>query len=136
MLKRDSLTAQMQQLSQVLAKVKRLIIEDHEEEAKELVFSVLQEYYQLSYKYILSSSEEDFIEKIRDKNMKSEEINMLAYFLDEYAGLQEELADQLNLYSKYLLLVSMLDEEYQFVSIDHISRKTVLQEQLARIKQN
>jgi len=130
MLKRDSLTAQMQQLSQVLAKVKRLIIEDAEDEAKKVTLDIFQDYYQLSDEDLLTTTDNEFIEKIRNKNLQSEELNMLAYFIDEYAGVQEELADQLHLYKRYLLLISMLEDEYQFISIDHIARRKILKDQV------
>jgi hypothetical protein len=130
MLKRDSLVAQMQQLSQVLAKVKRLIIEDAEEEAKKISFAIFRDYYQLSNDDLLTLPQEEFLKKIRNKNLKPEELNMLSYFIDEYAGLQEEFTLQLHLYKKYLLLVNLLENEYHFVSLDHISRRTILQEQL------
>ena|SRR5690606_35748923 len=136
MLKRDSLTAQMQQLSQVLAKVKRLIIEDAEDEARSVTFAVFLDYYQLDDKDLLVLTEDQFIEKIRNKKLQPEEVNMLAYFLDEYAGLQEELSSQLHLYAKYLLLVAMLEDEYQFVSLDHIARKDLLVKQLSQISRN
>ena len=136
MLKRDSLTAQMQQLSQVLAKVKRLIIEDAEDEAGSVTFAILLDYYQLNDKDLLILPEREFIEKIRNKNLQAEEVNMLAYFLDEYAGLQDELSSQLHLYANYLLLVAMLEEDYQFVSLDHIARKSLLEKQLSQINRN
>src|SRR3546814_490307 len=133
MLKRDSLAAQMQQLSQVLAKVKRLIIEDAEEEAKKISYAIFKEYYQLDDNDLLMLSEDEFLEKIKNKNLKPEELNMLSYFIDEYAGLQDEFTLQIHLYKKYLLLVSLLENEYHFVSLDHISRRAVLQEQLSRL---
>jgi len=133
MLKRDSLAAQMQQLSQVLAKVKRLIIEDAEEEAKKISYATFQDYYQLDNYDLLTLSEDQFLEKIRNKNLKPDELNMLSYFIDEYAGLQDEFTLQVHLYKKYLLLVSLLENEYNFVSLDHISRQTILQEQLSRL---
>lgn len=133
MLKRDSLVAQMQQLSQVLAKVKRLIIEDAEEEAKKISYAIFKDYYQLDDKDLLTLPEDQFIEKIRSKNLKPEELNMLSYFIDEYAGLQDEFTSQIHLYKIYLLLVSLLENEYHFVSIDHISRRTILQEQLSHL---
>ena len=136
MLKRDSLTAQMQQLSQVLAKVKRLIIEDTEDEARGVTFAIFMDYYQLDDRDLLILPESEFIEKVRSKNLQPEEVNMLAYFLDEYAGLQEELSSQLHLYTKYLLLVAMLEDEYQFVSLEHIARKNLLEKQLSQINRN
>ena len=133
MLKRDSLTAQMQQLSQVLAKVKRLIIEDNEIEAKKITSTIFKDYFQIDDNDFFITSEDQFLEKIRHRNLKAEEINMLSYFIDEYAGLQDEVSHQILLYRRYLLLVNLLENDYQFISFDHISRRTILQEQLAHL---
>lgn len=133
MLKRDSLAAQMQQLSQVLAKVKRLIIEDAEEEAKKVSYAIFKDYYQLNDEDLITLSEDQFLQKIKSKNLKPEELNMLSYFIDEYAGLQDEFALQLHFYKRYLLLVNLLENEHHFVSLDHISRRAILQEQISNL---
>jgi len=133
MLKRDSLAAQMQQLSQVLAKVKRLIIEDAEEEAKKISYGIFKDYFQLDNNDLFALPEDQFLEKIKNRTLKPEELNMLSYFIDEYAGLQDEFTLQVHLYKRYLLLVSLLENEYNFVSLDHISRRAILQEQLSRL---
>jgi len=130
MLKRDSLTAQMQQLSQVLAKVKRLIIEDKENEALFVTEDLFEEYYKMSIHELLESGDLEFSEKI--KQLQAEEVNMLAYFIDEYAGVQEEFPVQVILYKRYLLLIDILEQEYQFVSIDHMARASILNNAISR----
>ncbi len=130
MLKRDSLTAQLQQLNQVLARVKRLIIEDNEEDAKTLTEETLADYFRLRIGDLGSLEESSFIGKIRQLNLQAEELDSLAYFIDEYAGLQEELVEQLLFYRHYIALVDFLEREYQFVSFDHIARKNLLLSQL------
>lgn len=132
MLKRDSLTAQMQQLSQVLAKVKHLIIEDNEPEAYRLTLSVFQDYFHLSEAELRLQSEEEFVTFLQDRGFVAEELNMLAYFIDEYAGLQEEFPQQLLLYQKLIRLFDFLEREWQYISFDHLARKTVLEEQLQK----
>ncbi len=132
MLKRDSLTAQMQQLSQVLAKVKRLIIEDNEREATKIVVSNLLDYYLLDKNDLLNFSDEQFIQLLKEKAFKPEEVNMLAYFIDEYAGLQEKLSDQLLLYQKLIRIFDYLERELLFVSFDHIARRSILEQQIKK----
>ena len=132
MLKRDSLTAQMQQLSQILAKVKRLIIEDNEVEASEIVVSNLLDYYSLDKNDLLNSSDEQFIQLLKEKALRPEEVNMLAYFVDEYAGLQENLSDQLLLYQKLMRIFDYLERELLFVSFDHIARRSILEQQIKK----
>ena len=130
MLKRDSLTAQMQQLSHVLAKVKRLILEDDEAEAMDVVKEVLSNFFGLDYENLFTTTEESFEASIA--KLKGEELNMLASFVDEFAGLQDELDRQLLLYRRYLFLVDRMEGDFGFVSMEHLDRKRLLQEQLNR----
>jgi hypothetical protein len=130
MLKRDSLTAQMQQLSQVLAKAKRLIIEDNEPEATTIIFANLLDYFSINNDDLFALSDEEFIQLLKDRTFKAEEVNMLAYFIDEYAGLQEESSSQILLYHKLIKVFDYLERELQFISFDHIARRAILEKQI------
>lgn len=130
MLKRDSLTAQMQQLSQVLAKAKRLIIEDNESEATKVIFSSLLDYYSINESDLFILSDEEFIQLLKDRAFAAEEVSMLAYFIDEYAGLQEEFSSQILLYHKLIRVFDYLERELQFISFDHITRRSILEQQI------
>lgn len=132
MLKRDSLTAQMQQLSQVLAKVKRLIIEDNEAEAKSVSFAVFLNHYALTEDDLLNKSEDQFLQLLKERGFVAEELNMLAYFVDEYAGLQDEFSNQLLLYHKLIHIFDFLERDLQFISFDHIARRSILEAQLQK----
>lgn len=130
MLKRDSITAQMQQLNQVLARVKRLIIEDNEAEAKLMIEDKLSDYFRLRVNQLMSIDEDTFAYEIKKLQFQSEELDTLAYFIDEYAGLQDELAEQLKMYRYYIELVDFLEKEHQYVSFEHTSRRAILKNQL------
>lgn len=130
MLKRDSLTAQMQQLSQVLAKAKRLIIEDNEPEATKIILASFSDYYSINNDDLFILSDDEFIQLLRDRAFAAEEVSMLAYFIDEYAGLQEELASQILLYHKLINIFDYLERDLQFISFDHIARRAILEEQI------
>lgn len=131
MLKRDSLTAQMQQLSHVLAKVKRLILEGDEAEASKVALEVIRNFFGLDDQDLFDTQEADF--KTTIATLKVEELNMLAAFIDEFAGLQEELERQLLLYRQYLLLVDTMESNFGFISLEHLERKQILKEQLSRL---
>ncbi len=132
MLKRDSLTAQMQQLSQVLAKVKRLIIEDNESEAIFITSKTIFDYYGISEDDLVNKSEEEFIQLLKDKSFNAEEVNMLAYFIDEYAGLQDEFSSQIMFYKKLIRVFEYLERDLKFISFDHIARRTLLEQQIKK----
>jgi hypothetical protein len=130
MLKRDSLTAQMQQLSQVLAKAKRLIIEDNESEATKIIFDSFLNYFSIYNNDLLVLSDDEFIQLLKNRGFKAEEVNMLAYFIDEYAGLQEEFANQVLLYHKLIKIFDYLEQELKFISFDHIARRAIIEQQI------
>lgn len=130
MLKRDSLTAQMQQLSQVLAKAKRLIIEDNEPEASKIIFDSFLDYYSISINDLFILSDDEFIHLLRNKPFVAEEVSILANFVDEYAGLQDELASQILLYHKLIKIFDYLERDLQFISFDHIARRAILEQQI------
>ena len=69
MLKRDSLTAMMQQLSHTLAKVKRLIVEEQRTEAVSVLEEVLGEYFGTSITDLLETPANVF-----RQNLENEEI--------------------------------------------------------------
>lgn len=130
MLKRDSLTAMMQQLSHILAKVKRLILEDREPEALAVTTEIFQDYYHFSESDLIDQSEELFMDLIKERKFQVEEINMLAYYLDEYAGLQEIVSNQILVYKKLIMLFDYMERELQFISFEHISRRAILEQQI------
>ena len=123
MLKRDSLTAQMQQLSHTLAKVKRLILEDQELKALENVNYTLSHYYGVTEQEIINMPGDLFTDRLREQQYKAEELNMLAAFLDELAGLSDDGLTRKSLWTKVISIYDLLEKEYHTLSFEHISRR-------------
>lgn len=130
MLKKDSLAAQMQQLSNILAKAKRLILEDLEADARIILKSAVEDYFQLGEEQIIHMSEEQLRAFLLKKAFRAEEIDLLCDFMDELAGTQETQADQIAIYKKQLALYDFLSQHFGYLSFTHLSRKSILQEQL------
>ena len=126
MLKRDSLTAQMQQLSHTLAKVKRLILEDQESKALDDVVYTLSHYYGVSEQEVLNMAGDLFTDRLREQQFKAEELNMLAAFLDELAGLSDDGLTRKNLWAKVISIYDLLEKEYHILSFEHIARRNLL----------
>jgi hypothetical protein len=126
MLKRDSLTAQMQQLSHTLAKVKRLILEDQELKALENVNYTLSHYYGVTEQEIINMPGDLFTDRLREQQYKAEELNMLAAFLDELAGLNDDGLTRKNLWAKVISIYDLLEKEHHTLSFEHIARRNLL----------
>ncbi len=132
MLKRDSLTAQMQQLSHTLAKVKRLIAEEHRGEALSTLQEVLGEYFGTTITDLLETPANLFIQNLHKADFKPEELGLLADFLDELANVSETDEDQRRVWEKVMLVYDALEQEHKVVSFTHIARRAEIKRYLSQ----
>lgn len=123
MLKRDSLTAQMQQLSHTLAKVKRLIVEEQQLEALSSLEAVLREAFGTSITDLLETPANVFRGKLEKAGFAPEELSLLADFLDTTAETREQPSDRDRIWEKVLLIYDTLEQEHKVVSFTHIARR-------------
>lgn len=123
MLKRDSLTAQMQQLSHTLAKVKRLIVEEQQLEALSSLEAVLGESFGTSITDLLETPANVFRDKLEKADFLPEELSLLADFLDTTAETREQPSDRDRIWEKVLLIYDTLEQEHKVVSFTHIARR-------------
>lgn len=123
MLKRDSLTAQMQQLSHTLAKVKRLIVEEQRLPALSTLEAVFGEYFGTSITDLLETPANVFRDKLEKADFLPEELSLLADFLDTTAETREQPSDRDRIWEKVLLIYDTLEQEHKVVSFTHIARR-------------
>lgn len=126
MLKRDSLTAMMQQLSHTLAKVKRLIVEEEHAEALSTLESILGEYFGTSITDLLETPANVFRQHLDRADFLPEELSLLADFLDTAAEMCDQRADRDKLWEKVLLIYDLLEQEHKVVSFAHIARRAAI----------
>ena len=123
MLKRDSLTAQMQQLSHTLAKVKRLIVDEQKGEALSTLRGVLGEYFGTTVTDLVETPVNLFRQNFNKAGFQAEELSLLADFLDTLADASEQDTDRNGIWEKVLLIYDVLEQEHKVVSFAHIARK-------------
>lgn len=126
MLKRDSLTAQMQQLSHTLAKVKRLILDNEPVEAAQAIESVLGHYYGTRVADLVTTPNDAFEQQLIEQGFAAEELARLADFIDLGAQVHAAPASRRSLWEKVIRVYDVLEEVHQAVSFDHIMRRTEL----------
>lgn len=126
MLKRDSLTAMMQQLSHTLAKVKRLIVEEQHAEAVATLEAVLGEYFGTSITDLLETPANIFRQQLEKADFLPEELSLLADFLDTAAEMRGEDAERDRIWEKVLLIYDVLEQEHKVVSFAHIARRAAI----------
>lgn len=130
MLKRDSLTAQMQQLSHTLAKVKRLVVDGEIVEANKTIDEVLDRYYGTGVADLLDTSIALFRKQVNQQQFAAEELARLADFIDMGAELEPDESHQRTLWQKVMVLYDVLEEDHQTVSFDHIIRRATLAQRI------
>lgn len=130
MLKRDSLTAQMQQLSHTLAKVKRLIEERQETQALSTLQEVFGEYFGTNITDLLETPANVFIQRFKKEDLKPEALGLLADFLDALADASDDASDRRAIWEKVVLIYDTLEQEHKVVSFAHIARRSAILAQL------
>lgn len=130
MLKRDSLTAQMQQLSHTLAKVKRLIVEGEIVEADDTIESILIDYYGTTVDELVKMPTVALEQSIHKQQFAPEELTRLADFIDLRAQSSTDFAVQRALWERVICLYDVLETTHHTVSFDHILRRTAIQQLL------
>lgn len=132
MLKKDSLTAQMQQLSHTLAKVKRLMVDGEIVESRKAIEEVLATYYGTSVVELIATSVTLFKQQLAQQAFVAEELARLADFLDLRAQLEPDVGNQQALWQKVILLYDVLEETHQTVSFEHIMRRATIEKLIAQ----
>jgi len=130
MLKRDSLTAQMQQLSHTLAKVKRLIEERQETQALSTLQEVFGAYFGTNITDLLETPANVFIQRFKKEDLKPEALGLLADFLDALADVSDDASDRRAIWEKVVLIYDTLEQEHKVVSFAHIARRSAILAQL------
>lgn len=133
MLKRDSLMAQMQQLSHTLAKVKRLIVEEQKKEALSTLEDVLETYFGTTITDLLETPADVFTQNFTQAGFKPEELGLLADFLDELAKITGNEKERRKAWEKVILIYDVMEREHKVVSFAHLVRRDEILALLDRI---
>lgn len=132
MLKKDSLTAQMQMLSHQLAKTKRLIVEDQWEQARTTIEENLLSYFQFSLNDLLTDPTLVFLASFNEAQSSPEALSLLADFMEEAANLPAYKAQKSILVQKILQLYRFIEVEHRQISFDKMQKQVVFEQWLAR----
>lgn len=133
MLRRDFLQAQMQKLTQVLARIIGLKRDGLTEEAGAILEHALQEEFGLATGDLRHSSAEQFISTIRTQGFSAEKADLLSQFLFEWASpfTRNDPANE-NLLEKILALYDYLETDFHRQSLENLGRRTMIRNFLSR----
>lgn len=126
MYKRDLITAEIQKLSQALARLLGLQKEGKEDDALDGLQEVLENDFGILYADLLAAGRDDFTAYLEDKNFPSEKLDMLSQFL--YLRFNPAVKNEENdaLAEKLALIYQWLEVKFKVVSMTNLSRQSAV----------
>ncbi|WP_316842074.1 hypothetical protein [Pedobacter gandavensis] len=130
MLRRDLITAEIQKLAQVLARIMGLKLEGKVEESEDLFKESLLKEFEITEDDLLSASITDFNSILHHKEFPAEKLDMLSQFL--YADLTPNRKPERNklIAEKLLLIYQVLEEKHHIISMINLDRQKKIQQYL------
>jgi len=130
MYRKDLITAEIQKLAQVLARIMGLRLEGKLEEAEDLFRESLLKDFGITEEQLFSKQNDDFEALLTDSAFPAEKLEMLSQFL--YAELDPSQSSDKNeaLSEKLNLIYQTLEVKHRIVSMTNLDRQKKVQQYL------
>lgn len=130
MLRRDLITAEIQKLAQVLARIMGLKLEGKLEESEALFKESLLKEFEITEEDLLTISNHQFNTLLLNRDFPSEKLDMLSQFL--YSDITADLNSDRNalIAGKLLLIYQMLEQQHHIISMINLDRQKKIQQYL------
>lgn len=124
------MTAEIQKLAQVLARIMGLKLEGKLEESEDLFKESLLKEFEISEEDLFSSSGKEFNTLLLKKEFPAEKLDMLSQFL--YAELAPSTESERNrlIAEKLLIIYQALEEQHHIISMMNMDRQKKIQQYL------
>lgn len=121
MLRRDLITAEIQKLAKVLARIAGLKAEGKIEEERDLTDSILKDEFDLNPQQINSISPSDFEKKLFSKNYSPEELHILSKVIFNSALPLEHKNTCTNRLRLVLIIYDKIEKVYHTQSLENLA---------------
>lgn len=124
------MTAEIQKLAQVLARIMGLKLEGKLEESEALFKESLLKEFEISEENLFNASCEEFNTLLLKKEFPAEKLDMLSQFL--YAELAPSAESERNrlIAEKLLIIYQSLEEQHHIISMTNMDRQKKIQQYL------
>ncbi|WP_316823178.1 hypothetical protein [Pedobacter gandavensis] len=128
MLRRDLITAEIQKLAQVLAKIMGLKFEGKLEESETLFKESILKEFEITEEDLLTISNHEFNSLLFSRDFPAEKLDMLSQFL--YADITPISKTHRNalIAEKLLTIYEMLEEQHRIISMINLDRQKKIQQ--------
>lgn len=127
MYRRDLLMAEIQKLSQALAKIMGLQLQGKLEEADQSLEDTLENDFGILYADLIASDLADLETFLTEKNFPSEKLDFLSQFLYLKFDPNNKTPDNLTLAEKLLLIYQILENKHHVINMINIDRQQKVQ---------
>jgi hypothetical protein len=128
MLRRDLISAEIEKLAQVLARIIGLKQENKLIEAEDLYFETLENGFGLKKDLLFNADNQPFKNWLEQTNITAEQLNLLSDFLYSELDFDNKL-DTSKLFGQKLILVyEMLSNNFQIVHLINMGRQKLIEQ--------
>jgi hypothetical protein len=126
MLRRDSFMAEIQKLTQVLARIMGLKNDNKYHEAEDLIKSTLTGEFDFDFGNLNAIPATDFETLLKNKNLPSEKLDLLGQLLFESVHPFEDIPETDIMLHKVLVIFRLLEEEHHMQSLDNLGKREII----------
>jgi len=126
MIRKDFIEAEIQKLTQIIAKIIGLKNEGNLDGAIELSQQTLFESFGFDRKFLEEASVEDFEAQLKSKNFSAEKLNTLVQILFESSYPFQETEECIAIMHKVAAVLNFLETEHHQQSLENLSRREMI----------
>ncbi|MBB5638695.1 hypothetical protein HDF26_004912 [Pedobacter cryoconitis] len=130
MYKRDLITAEIQKLSQAIARILGLKQEGKLEEADNGLNEMLEADFGILFSDLVSCDPTDFMAFLTEKNFPAEKLEILSQVLYIKFGIIEQPAERKSVAEKLQLTYETLEVKHHVVNMNNLSRQKTVKDYL------
>lgn len=130
MLRRDLISAEIEKLAQVLARIIGLKKEDKLIEAEDLYFETLESGFGLKKDLLLQTETLPFENWLNQANLSPEELNLLSDFLYSELDFDNKIERSKLFAQKLIFIYQMLSNKHQIVHLINLGRQKLIEQYL------
>lgn len=126
MIRKDFIEAEIQKLTQVIAKIIGLKNEGNHDAALQLSHQTLFENFGFDQKFLEEGSIEEFETLLKSRNYSPEKLNSLVQLLFESAYPFQDTDECISVMHKVALVLNLLETDHHQQSLENLSRREMI----------
>lgn len=128
MFRRDLMSAEIEKLAQVLARIIGLKQENKLVEAEDLYFQSLEMGFGLTKSTLTDPNTQPFLQWLENSNLNAEQLNLLSDFIYSELDFEHKENESKLFANKLIFIYQMLSNKYQMVHLINLGRQKLIEQ--------